>query len=409
MYALQKDLRYLVAVSFGPDSMALLHMLLQEHLEVIVCHVNYHKRKESEEEEARLRKFCEEYHLPLFVLRAPNPPKQVNFQAWARDVRYRFFASTYQKYHANALLVAHHLDDDLETYFMQRRQNKILSYYGLRYERMLYGMRVLRPLLDMRKHELQDYCMQHQVPYAIDSSNLTDNYERNRIRHHILEKASLDDISQWKKEKEQWNALRAQQLQHIQHVFYDKTIHIPLFLKLNEEEQLLCLHQFITRVLFEYTLSRDKAMMMIQAAWSPKPNWRMKLIAPYEIVKAYHVLYLHDSTLQMPYHYVLLRPDILDTPYFTLDFRKDTSNRNIDLHDYPITIRPYQKGDKMEIGNVLKSVNRQYIDWKMPQDIRTIWPVFINKEGKIVYVPRYRDSFRKEKETNLVVKCKLGI
>lgn len=409
MYALQKDLRYLVAVSFGPDSMALLHMLLQEHSKVIVCHVNYHKRKESEDEEAQLRKYCEEHHLPLFVLRAPNPPKQVNFQAWARDVRYRFFASTYQKYQADALLVAHHLDDDLETYFMQKRKKKILSYYGLRYERTLYGMRVLRPLLDMRKQELQDYCIHHQVPYAIDSSNLTDNYERNRIRHHILEKASSDDILCWKKEKEQWNTLREQQLQHIQHVYREHTISIPLFLKLKEEEQLLCLHQFITRILFEYTLSRDKAMMMIQAAQSQKPNWRMKLIAPYEIVKAYQVLYLHDSTLKEQYQYVLSRPDILDTPYFTLDFQKDTRNRNIDLNDYPLTIRPYQKGDKMEVGNVLKSVNRQYIDWKMPQDIRTIWPIFINKEGKVVYVPRYRDSFSKENGTNLVVKCKLGI
>lgn len=410
MFSLQPNRRYLVAVSFGPDSMALLHMLLQQKQDhLFVCHVNYHKRKESDQEEAQLRAFCDAHQLPIFVLRAPDAPKSVNFQAWARDIRYRFFASIYEKYQAHALLVAHHLDDDLETFLMQKKQKKILSSYGLSYERNLYGMRVLRPLLTMRKQALQQYCDQHQVPYAIDCSNLRDDYERNRIRHHVLEKAGPEDILRWTEEKEEWNALRKQQLLHIQHVFQDKTIQVPLFLKLSEEEQLLCLHQFITRVLFEYTLSREKGMMMIQAAQSRKPNWRMKLITPYEIVKAYDVLYIHDMIVEEQYQYLLPAPSTLDTPYFALDFRKDTKNRNVTLQDYPLLIRPCQVGDKMQVGDTWKSVKRQFIDWKMPQDIRKIWPVFVNKDGKVIYVPRYRDHFLKEKETNLVVKCKLGI
>ena len=407
MQTLDKSKIYIVAVSYGPDSMALLSMLIKEKYKVVVCHINYHKRAESELEEQGLIAFCKKNKIKLHVLRADNPPAHVNFQAWARDVRYRFFKEIYDKYSSDALLVAHHKDDDLETFLMQKK--KLLRFYGIMHARTLYGMNVIRPLLKYRKHELKEYCINNDIPFAIDDSNNHDDYERNRIRHRYIENASDLQIEEWIKEKEELNKLRDKQFEEITKVFIDNSICISKFLLLGEEEKMLCLHSFINSYISEYSLSKYKALMMIQAALSKKPNWKMMLVPPYQLVKAYDMFYVCRAGENYSYEYILEKPGKLDTPYFYLDFEGDTSNRNVFDYDYPLTIRNFKVGDAFEVGGVKKSVRRLFLDWKMPTELRKKWPVIVNCKGKVIYVPRYREAFVDDGTYNLVVKSKLGI
>ena len=400
---------YLAAVSFGPDSMALLAMLIEKGYNLVVCHVNYHKRKESDMEEKSLTSFCHNKNIPLYVHHAGHAPQCVNFQAWARDIRYRFFGEIYVKVHAVGLFVAHQEDDDLETYLMQKSKKKILSYYGIRYETTLYDMKVYRPLLSYRKNELRKYCDDNHIPYAIDSSNEADGYERNRIRHHQVQVASLEQRALWKHEKEEMNSLREKQMLNIQHVLQDGRIDVKLFLSLTEEERMLCLHECISSILPHYALSKYKATMMIQAAESKKPNWHMLLEPPYSVVKAYNEMYVQRACRFQGFYYQMEEPSLLDTPYFCADFRGDTSNRNIFSYDYPLVIRTFEPGDALMVKSVKKTLRRLFIDWKMPLELRDKWPIFVNCKGEIVYVPRYRHDFKTDSHSNLIVKCKLGI
>ena len=87
MIALDKSKRYVVACSYGPDSMALLDMLLKEHYDVVVAHVNYHKRDVSNFEEQSLRNYCQEHSVKIEVLDTKELKCIGNFQNWAREIR----------------------------------------------------------------------------------------------------------------------------------------------------------------------------------------------------------------------------------------------------------------------------------------------------------------------------------
>ena len=91
------------------------------------------------------------------------------------------------------MLVAHQKDDLIETYLMQKERKLGVSYYGLRQSNTIKGVKVFRPLLDYTKQDLLTYCKDHQISYGIDESNESDDYTRNKIRHHKIDKMSDQD------------------------------------------------------------------------------------------------------------------------------------------------------------------------------------------------------------------------
>ena len=105
--------KFLIGVSGGPDSMYLLWHL--KKLDVIVVHVNYHKRIDSDNDQKIVEEFCKTYNIPFEVLEITSHNEKGNFQAIARQERYDFYKKIYQKYNCNYLLLAHHKDDFIET------------------------------------------------------------------------------------------------------------------------------------------------------------------------------------------------------------------------------------------------------------------------------------------------------
>ena len=104
MLRLDKTKKYLLACSFGPDSMALFGMLLEENYTFSVAHVNYHKRDVSDFEEKSLRELCEKKNIPFFCLDTKGKKVEGNFQDWARQVRYAFFQQVVKEQKLDALL-----------------------------------------------------------------------------------------------------------------------------------------------------------------------------------------------------------------------------------------------------------------------------------------------------------------
>ena len=110
MLNLDKNKKYLLACSYGPDSMALFSMLLKEGYQFEVAHVNYHFRIESDFEEKNLREYCDKNNIKIYVLDNKEKVNR-NLEAKARDIRYRYFEKVYKENHFDYLLVAHHQDD----------------------------------------------------------------------------------------------------------------------------------------------------------------------------------------------------------------------------------------------------------------------------------------------------------
>lgn len=190
-HILEKDLaqlsqkRFLVAASGGPDSMVLASLCHEIGLSFSLAHVNYHLRGEDSIQDAQLvADFAQKHQLEIFQKEiSPEERKSAgNIQVWARQIRYDFFRKIREEEKFDFVMTAHHLNDNLETFFINlSRASGLKGLTGIpRLTDRLY-----RPLLGFSRKEILKYAQENKVKFRMDLSNEKDDYLRNRIRHHL--------------------------------------------------------------------------------------------------------------------------------------------------------------------------------------------------------------------------------
>lgn len=405
MIKLEKNKKYLLACSYGPDSMALFGMLLIDKYQFIVAHVNYGLREEAKFETDELTSFCESFGIKLYKKYVNGNAFKGNIESKCRDVRYRFFSEVFECENCDELLVAHHLNDHIETYLLQKQRRSFVTHYGLAEKRHLYSMDVRRPLLHLTKDELLDYCYSKNIPFAIDKTNLENKFQRNKIRHEIVEKMSKEEMLKICEEISKKNAKIRELDTFLENLDLNS---VEVMVNLDDKTFLSALHKDLAFFLDEnnkkINISLSRAKEIKKALLSPKSNITIDLGKSIKYTKAYDRCYYTINKESEPYSYVLERPSKLDTPYFYLDFSKGASNRNVTESDYPITIRTARANDTFKIRDYSVKVRRAFIDWKMPLELRRKWPVIVNKNGEVIYVPRYKPNFFPNSSTNFFVK-----
>lgn len=192
----QKGRAILVAVSGGPDSMALLHLLVRLGRElafpVAAAHVNHRFRGAEADAEAELvRRTAAEWDVPCVVGDIDVPAHLArtggNAQETARRLRYAFLREAARERGIGVIATAHHADDQAETVLMRLiRGTGPGGLAGIPEQRREKDLELIRPLLRISKQELLDYCRRNGVPYAIDSSNRKTDYVRNAVRLDLL-------------------------------------------------------------------------------------------------------------------------------------------------------------------------------------------------------------------------------
>ena len=405
MLNLDKNKKYLLACSFGPDSMALFSMLLKEGYNFKVAYVNYNLREESVIEEEKLTEYCLKNNIELYKFIVPPNSIKGNLESKCRDIRYSFFQEVYEEYAFDALLVAHHLDDLIETYLIQKNRKSKVSYYGLSGQRMIFGMNVIRPLLNFSKQELLDYCESNNVPFMIDKTNLEPIYLRNKIRLEIIQKMNKEDKELMLKEIDKNN----ENNQNLRDFLTNLDLNsVKDMSNLDKETFAYAINESLNKSGLvndmKVSISQRFANEILKALKSNKANIKIHFKNNIYFVKSYDQCYFSVEFELEGYSYDLSSPGILDTEYFYLNFLGDTSNRNISIGDYPLTITTADKNDTFMIKDYKTKIRRAYIDWKMPLKLRKIWPVIKNKDGKVIYVPRYKANFIPSKEDNFYVK-----
>jgi len=190
------DLTVLAAVSGGPDSMAMLHLLRQmaeeKPMRIVAAHVNHRFREEESAKEAELvARAAQSWGIPLetAVIDMPSYIKETgrNAQEAAREKRYAFFREAAERHGADTLMLAHHADDQAETVLMRIiRGTGVSGLAGIPERRKEGRLELVRPLLRITKKELLAYCRRNGVPYATDSSNFSRKYVRNAVRLDVL-------------------------------------------------------------------------------------------------------------------------------------------------------------------------------------------------------------------------------
>lgn len=190
---LEKGDRMVVGVSAGVDSMVLLHLLnaLRQDfsLTLIVAHLNHGLRpQESLREVEFVQKESDRLGL-IFEYQEVNVRsfqkiKKISLQEAARQVRFQFFHDLCQKYSAGKIALGHHADDQVETLLLRLFRGSGLQ--GLKGMLPIREGRIIRPLLEVWKDEIESVAFEHSIPYLMDSSNLKKDYLRNRIRLNLI-------------------------------------------------------------------------------------------------------------------------------------------------------------------------------------------------------------------------------
>jgi len=185
---LSKGNSVLVALSGGSDSVALLLMLKRLGYHCVAAHCNFTLRgAESDRDEAFVSDFCHQQQVSLEVIhfdtRAYAAEEHLSIEMAARQLRYEWFEQLYIKYGVSAIAVAHHRDDSVETFMLNLiRGTGINGLCGIR----PHNGHVIRPLLCLSHFEILDYLDYCHQTYVTDSTNLQDEFTRNKIRLRLL-------------------------------------------------------------------------------------------------------------------------------------------------------------------------------------------------------------------------------
>lgn len=176
---------FLLAVSGGVDSMVLLWLFAKSGVNFQVAHINYKLRgKDSDLDQKLVEDFCKENAIKLHIYQVSEKDQKPkgSIQLWARELRYSFFKEIQINENLDFLVTAHHLNDQLETFFINLSRGSGLTGLG----GIPCNNKIFRPLLDFSKEEIYAFAKENNVPSREDISNQKNDYLRNKFRNKII-------------------------------------------------------------------------------------------------------------------------------------------------------------------------------------------------------------------------------
>lgn len=182
------DETVLLAVSGGVDSVVLLHLCCQMKMKVVVAHCNFHLRgEESDGDQLFVEQLAANLKVPCYVAHFNTEEyasaNKVSIQIAARELRYKWFDELLQERKLNKLLVAHHLDDSMETFLINfSRGTGLEGLLGIPEQ----SNKLVRPLLPFTREQIANYALEHKIEWREDRTNAQTKYLRNKIRKLVL-------------------------------------------------------------------------------------------------------------------------------------------------------------------------------------------------------------------------------
>jgi tRNA(Ile)-lysidine synthase len=184
----------LLAISGGRDSVALLHLLLEAGFtELILCHLNHGLRgKESDGDAAFVRRLAKKHGLKCEIesedVAALAEKRRMSTETAAREARHAFLLRMAEKHDTWVVFLGHHAEDQAETILANLcRGSGLAGLAGMRLvQRLDFGLHLVRPLLQVRRNEIDAFLRSKRIKFREDSSNKSPKHRRNRLRHEVL-------------------------------------------------------------------------------------------------------------------------------------------------------------------------------------------------------------------------------
>ncbi|MBR2678713.1 MAG: tRNA lysidine(34) synthetase TilS [Bacilli bacterium] len=415
--------KIVVGCSTGPDSMALVDMLLKirekYQLSVIVAHVNHNVRKESYTEAEFLENYCRENDLIFESMIIENYGDD-NFHNEARFIRYNFFENIVHKYDANYLMTAHHGDDLIETILMRIvRGSNLSGYGGFKNIIDMDDYTIVRPLIGYTKEELEEYDKENNVPFFVDASNSKDTYTRNRYRKYVLPflkeedpnvhikfskfSNSLYDASKF------INKLRDKSLNRVleqgkilidkfllEDEYLQKEILYYLLNDFYQDDLMLVNDKHIDLIMNLIKSSKANSYVNLPNEVIARKDYNyFEIIKETEIITGYEIEF--DNYVSLPNNHTIEKIEETD----------DNSNNICRLNSkeitLPLIVRTRKIGDKVQVKGLdgSKKVKDIFIDKKISLINRDNWPIVVDSTGKIVWIPGLKKSIFDKKKSEI--------
>lgn len=398
----------IVGLSGGKDSMVLCHVLQSLKYNLIIAHSNFQLRgTESDGDAAFVKDYCSknglQFELATWKMEEELKDSSESVQMGARRLRYAHWKNI-QLLHPHAWIVtAHHAADNLETFFIQWiRSNPVQLPSGM--PQIDPIQKIFRPMLQSSPELIQSYQEVYHIPFREDSSNATDKYLRNKIRHHILPILLSENPSLFEE-----SAHTIELLQQMQkHIASQCALHHDSFVIKKGPFTHIRIEQlkeqtFGFQLFCKELLSKGFLPKQIQSIWSEYPfGSGAKFFSDAFIGVAYQgKLVVCQRDLQDAFHIefnsatnsdiTLLAGSIHFEPGLNpkLNWSKDRIPLSQDLMVETLTCRSWQPGDKMEplgMKNQHKKISDILTDAHVPPYLKENYPVVLSGK-RIVWVP----------------------
>lgn len=419
----------IVAVSGGPDSVALLHVLNELKAEgsfwIVAAHLDHRLRPESAEDREWVRRMSRDLGVPVQTLgvdvRGLAAKEGVSIEEAGRLARYAFFEQTRARFGARLIATGHHRDDEMETFFLRTLRGS--SLVGLRGISPVRG-RIIRPLIAATRADILRFLTEQSILYRVDSTNLdaeTDrNFVRNRLFPVIRERfahfgAPMGRTLQLVAEEEDYLEQQAERLYNaaVSPVEIGVVLDIP---ELNAAPPVLAARVVLAALYAvsgpEVRWSRTHVDAILNLLRSDNPSAKLHLPGGLSLVREYRRMYLGNRPLEASppgWEISVFGPGTVEIPDadMALSFRIIIDRSEVPLFldgrktvlfdaeavPFPITIRSPRPGDRfrpwgMEGSRRLKKV---LIDLKIPAAKRHGVPLVV-KGDAILWIPGIRRS-----------------
>ena len=421
--------RILLAVSGGIDSVVMVELMHRLGIDFGIAHCNFQLRgDESMEDESFVRMLAERYQMSFFSIRFDTSEyvasQKVSVQVAARELRYKWLEEIRLSNRYSYLATAHHLNDNIETVLMNFIKGTGIK--GLRGMQVRNG-HLIRPMLSLSRSEIEAYQKDNGLTFREDSSNASDKYTRNNIRHHLVPL-----IMELNPGFESGFSDRLKTFGDIEHLYESKIRKIDkqLFEKRNGDTYIpiRLLRKLPSRrsILFEHlqplgfnahqvddilmSLNAESGRQFLSAQARIIKDRRFLIVTPLSNTSFTSVLvFSDDKEVILPDS----RIDIVLKENSDLTIKKEKEYAYLDLSklQFPLVLRQWQKGDYFyPFGMKLKKkkVSKYFKDQKVAlHDKEKIW--ILESDKKIVWVigERIDERYRVTESTKQVAVLKI--
>lgn len=378
-----------VAFSGGPDSIFLTEGLIKLGYKPLLIYINYHDSPTVYIEEKIVKQYSQINKLKL-IEHEVNIPDNVNFEDEARKIRYKFFSDVIKIHPNKFILTAHHKNDDIETMILQINRNNIVDYYGLKEKNDIFGVTVIRPILNYTKLEIIEYLTKNNISFYDDPTN----YEQERQRNILRANLKNIDYNHYKNLKISLNQKVKEEKNKIKNIANGKYISKKIYSTLNDNEKKRLLN-FLLNYNLGYSNSNliNICLMRLKSNKSFEENLKNNI----SLFQDKNNFFFGATTDKRNYSYIIEKEGYYKFKEFDIEIKLG----NFNIKDFPIFIETPKQKDIIETNIKQNNVIKFLKHHNVPNFLINIFPIIKNKDKKIIYVPFYEDIIENKIKINL--------